>query len=41
VLIADPALAAELLGWRAQISDLETILRTALAWHMSLAGANA
>ena len=41
VLIADPALAAELLGWRAQISDLETIIRTALAWHMSLASADA
>lgn len=40
VLIADPALAAELLGWRAQISDLETIIRTALSWHMSLAGAD-
>src|SRR6516162_7802137 len=38
VLVADPSLAAELLGWRAQISDLETIIRTALAWHMSLAG---
>jgi len=37
VLVADPSLAAELLGWRARISDLETILRTALAWHMSLA----
>jgi UDP-glucose-4-epimerase GalE len=37
VLVADPSLAAELLGWRARVSDLETILRTALAWHMSLA----
>jgi UDP-glucose-4-epimerase GalE len=36
-LVADPSLAAELLGWRARVSDLETILRTALAWHMSLA----
>ena len=35
VLVADPGLAAELLGWRARISDLETIVRTALAWHMS------
>ena len=35
VLDADPGLAAELLGWRARISDLETIVRTALAWHMS------
>jgi UDP-glucose-4-epimerase GalE len=37
VLVADPSLAAELLGWRARVSDLETILRTALTWHMSLA----
>lgn len=37
VLVADPNLAAEVLGWRAQISDLETIVRTALAWHISLA----
>ena len=35
VLVADPSLAAELLGWRAQVSDLETIVRTALAWHVS------
>jgi UDP-glucose-4-epimerase GalE len=35
VLVADPGLAAELLGWRAQVSDLDTIVRTALAWHMS------
>jgi len=40
VLVADPGLAAELLGWRAQISDLETIVRTALAWHARLAGCN-
>jgi UDP-arabinose 4-epimerase len=33
-LVADPACAAERLGWRAQISDLDTILRTALAWHI-------
>ena len=37
VLVADPSLAAELLGWRARVSDLQTILRTALTWHMSLA----
>jgi UDP-glucose-4-epimerase GalE len=36
-LVADPSRAAELLGWRARASDLETILRTALAWHLSLA----
>ena len=41
VLVADPSLAAELLGWRARVSDLETILRTALAWHMSLADRSA
>jgi UDP-arabinose 4-epimerase len=35
VLVADAGLAAELLGWRAQVSDLDTIVRTALAWHMS------
>jgi UDP-glucose-4-epimerase GalE len=34
VLVADPALAAELLGWHAQVSDLDTIVRTALAWHV-------
>jgi UDP-glucose-4-epimerase GalE len=35
VLVADPGLAAKLLGWRAQVSDLDTIVRTALAWHVS------
>ncbi|HEY2538667.1 MAG TPA: UDP-glucose 4-epimerase GalE [Stellaceae bacterium] len=32
-LIADPALAARTLGWHAQHSSLDTIIRTALAWH--------
>ncbi len=32
-LVADPGLAAETLGWQAQHSDLDTIIRTALAWH--------
>ncbi|HEY1798134.1 MAG TPA: UDP-glucose 4-epimerase GalE [Stellaceae bacterium] len=32
-LIADPSLAAKLLGWRATHSDMDTIVRTALAWH--------
>jgi UDP-arabinose 4-epimerase len=32
-LVADPSLAAEILGWRAQYSDLDTIIRTSLAWH--------
>jgi UDP-arabinose 4-epimerase len=35
VLVADPGLAAELLGWRARVSDLDTIVRTALAWYVS------
>ena len=33
ILVADPGLAAERLGWRARVSDIETIVRTALAWH--------
>jgi UDP-arabinose 4-epimerase len=37
-LVADPGRAAELLGWRARLSDLETIIRTALTWQTSLAG---
>jgi UDP-arabinose 4-epimerase len=32
-LVADPSLAATLLGWRATRSDLDTIVGTALAWH--------
>ena len=32
-LVADPALAAEVLGWRAKCSDLDTIIETALAWE--------
>jgi len=40
VLVADPSLAAELLGWRAVVSDLETIVRTALEWHARQAGRN-
>ena len=36
VLVADPRLAAEVLGWRPRVSDLDTIIRTALAWHTSL-----
>ena len=31
-LVADASLAASLLGWRAECSDLDTIIRTALAW---------
>jgi UDP-glucose-4-epimerase GalE len=37
-LVADPSLAIRLLGWRARISDLNTILRTALAWHIKAGG---
>jgi UDP-glucose 4-epimerase len=33
VLIADPAKAMRHLGWRAERSDIDTIVRTALAWH--------
>ncbi len=32
-LVADPALAGALLGWRPSRSDLDTIIRTALAWE--------
>jgi UDP-arabinose 4-epimerase len=32
-LIADPSLAVQVLGWRAQCSDLDTIIGTALAWE--------
>jgi len=34
ILVADPGLAAELLGWNSSLSDLDTIVRTALAWHV-------
>jgi UDP-arabinose 4-epimerase len=36
VLVANPGLAAEQLGWRARYSDLQTIIRTAFAWHEGL-----
>jgi UDP-glucose-4-epimerase GalE len=32
-LVADPARARELLGWRAQHADLDGIVRSAWAWH--------
>jgi UDP-glucose-4-epimerase GalE len=32
-LVADAAKAASILGWRTQMSDLPTILSTAVAWH--------
>jgi UDP-glucose-4-epimerase GalE len=34
VLVADARLAAMRLGWRARASDLDTLIRTALAWHL-------
>ena len=33
VLVADPSRAGELLGWKPALSDLDTILKTAWAWH--------
>ncbi len=33
-LIADPSRAAAALGWRATRSDVDTIIRSALAWHL-------
>ncbi len=38
VLVADVSRAAALLGWRAELSDLDTIIRTALAWHSNRPG---
>jgi UDP-glucose 4-epimerase len=32
-LIADPTKALRELGWKAERSDIDTIVRTALAWH--------
>jgi UDP-arabinose 4-epimerase len=34
VLVADARLAARRLGWQARSSDLDTIIGTALAWHL-------
>jgi UDP-arabinose 4-epimerase len=33
VLVADPSRARELLGWSPKLSDLDTIIKTAWAWH--------
>ena len=33
VLVADPSLAQEKLGWTARLSDLDTIVETAWRWH--------
>jgi UDP-arabinose 4-epimerase len=35
MLVADPAYAADRLGWRPLASDLETIIESALAWHLN------
>jgi UDP-glucose-4-epimerase GalE len=37
VLVADPSRSAEQLGWQARRSDLQTIIRSAFAWHESCA----
>lgn len=37
VLVADPRHAEEVLGWRPQYSDIDTILLHAWAWHSKLA----
>jgi UDP-arabinose 4-epimerase len=39
ILVADVARAKELLGWRARLSDLDSILTTAWAWHLAADGA--
>jgi len=33
-LVADPRRAREVLGWQAQVSDLDSIIGTAWAWHV-------
>jgi UDP-arabinose 4-epimerase len=38
VLVADVARAKALLGWSARMSDLDTILATAWAWHLAADG---
>jgi UDP-arabinose 4-epimerase len=39
VLVADVSRAKELLGWSARLSDLDSILTTAWAWHVATDGA--
>lgn len=39
VLVADPSKAQEVLGWRPQHSDLDTIIQSAWKWHSSKAPA--
>lgn len=36
-LVADPRRAREILGWQARLSDLDTIVATAWAWHSARA----
>jgi UDP-glucose-4-epimerase GalE len=38
MLVADPARAKAILGWEPRRSGIENIVRTAWAWHSSLAG---
>ncbi|MFI4988480.1 MAG: UDP-glucose 4-epimerase GalE [Alphaproteobacteria bacterium] len=33
ILVADPAKAARVLGWRARMSDIGTLVKTAFDWH--------
>jgi UDP-glucose 4-epimerase len=33
VLVADASRAREVLGWTPGLSDLDTIIKTAWAWH--------
>ncbi len=33
-LVADPRRAREVLGWQAEVSDLDSIIETAWAWHL-------
>ncbi|MCB1213471.1 MAG: UDP-glucose 4-epimerase GalE [Chlamydiia bacterium] len=40
-LIADPSFAQNELNWRAEVSDLETIIRSAWSWHQQLRKATA
>jgi UDP-glucose-4-epimerase GalE len=37
-LVADPGRAGKLLGWRPQLSDLDTIVQTAWKWHAAREG---
>ncbi len=36
-LVADPGLANRTLGWKAQWTDIEAVIRSAWAWHQSRA----